>query len=449
MSYVFAVTRHDSHFYDAAWYELESDEVASGHGFTDPFVALREPDAPVEPSAQHPPLTVFVLAPVAWVTGESALAMRLAMAALGAITVGMLGILGREIANDTTGFVAAVIAALYPFLWVNDGLLMSETLCALTITLCIYFAYRFSNRPTLGRAAILGVLCGIAALARTELILLVPLFGIWFLVARNRVMRAVRWRAFGALVAGAALMTMPWVAYNLARFDEPTFLSTNDGVALLGSNCAAVYSGSAIGGTNLTPGVCLPRVPPRGDDSVEARVYREKALSYIGRHEVRFPVVLAARVGRTWGLFRPQDELPAGEGEGRARWITTLGLIWYYPLTLLALGGAVVLHRRGVALWPLMTGPVIVVVSAVVSFGKMRFRVPAEPALVLLAAVAVAVLCARVALGRRSHVCSSSSAKTPRASRHGLHRPPTENARCVDHKARLARGVFAIRQRFT
>jgi Dolichyl-phosphate-mannose-protein mannosyltransferase len=268
--------------------------------------------------ARNIPPDCFVLAPVAWVTGESALAMRLAMAALGAITVGMLGILGREIANDTTGFVAAVIAALYPFLWVNDGLLMSETLCALTITLCIYFAYRFSNRPTLGRAAILGVLCGIAALARTELILLVPLFGIWFLVARHRVMRAVRWRAFGALVAGAALMTMPWVAYNLARFDEPTFLSTNDGVALLGSNCAAVYSGSAIGGTDLTPGVCLPRVPPRGDDSVEARVYREKALSYIGRHEVRFPVVLTARVGRTWGLFRPQDELPAGEGEGES-----------------------------------------------------------------------------------------------------------------------------------
>ena len=240
VSYVFVVAQHDDHFYDAAWYELEADEVASGHGFIDPFDALHDPNAPVEPSAQHPPLTVLVLTPVAWVTGESALAMRLAMAVLGAITVGLLGVLGREIANDATGFVAAVIAALYPFLWVNDGLLMSETLCALTITSSIYLAYRFSDRPTFGRAAILGVLCGIAALARAEVILLVPLLGIWFLVARDDAMRAVRWRAFGALVAGAALTTMPWVAYNLARFEEPTFLSTNDGVALLGSNSPAV-----------------------------------------------------------------------------------------------------------------------------------------------------------------------------------------------------------------
>ena len=39
----------------------------------------------------------------------------------------------------------------------------------------------------------------------------------------------------------------PWVGFNQSRFQEPTFISTNDGIAILGSTCDAVFSGRAIG----------------------------------------------------------------------------------------------------------------------------------------------------------------------------------------------------------
>ena len=135
------------------------------------------------------------------------------------------------------------------------------------------------------------------------------------------------------------------MAFNLSRFDEPTFISTNDGIAILGSTCDAVFSGHAIGLTNLT--VCIPKHAPPGDQSVVSKIYRQRALDYIndGRR-TQFVKVVLARIGRDWGLFRPLDMQFINESEGRPRWLTTLGMWWYYPLAALALVGAVLLHRR-------------------------------------------------------------------------------------------------------
>src|SRR5206468_242324 len=72
-AFVLGVSRYDRHFYDAVYYQLEAQQVATGHGFTDPFHALTQPHAPPLPTAVHPPLTVLVLTPVAWATGGSAL----------------------------------------------------------------------------------------------------------------------------------------------------------------------------------------------------------------------------------------------------------------------------------------------------------------------------------------------------------------------------------------
>jgi hypothetical protein len=181
------------------------------------------------------------------------------------------------------------------------------------------------------------------------------------------------------------------VAFNLSRFDEPTFISTNDGIAILGSTCDAVFYGHAIGLTNLT--VCIPKHAPPGDQSVVSKIYRQRALDYINDgHRTQFAKVVLARIGRDWGLFRPADMPFINESEGRPRWLTTLGMWWYYPLLALAIGGAVVLRRRKVRIWPLAVPPVIVTVGTVLSYGQTRFRVPAEPVIVVLAACAIAAI---------------------------------------------------------
>src|SRR5437660_1119 len=116
-------------------------------------------------------------------------------------------------ANRRFWRVLLAIAAVYPNLWVNDGLVMSETLAALMVTLALLYAYRMARAPTPRRAFLLGLFCGLAAMARAELLLLVPLLAVPAALVARSVVPAVRWRSAGAAVVAAAIVVVPWVAY--------------------------------------------------------------------------------------------------------------------------------------------------------------------------------------------------------------------------------------------
>ena len=390
----FAKTNQPIHG-DQLFYNAEANRLARGDGFLEPFDpqalsrgVIREGK---DPAADHPPLTVIVLAPVSFVTSEALIPQRLTMAVLGTVAVVVIGLLARRLAGGRAGWIAAGIAAIYPNLWVNDGLIMSETIATLVVALALLYAYRLIREPNTWNALIVGALCGLAALTRAELVLLVPLLAVPAALVARSVATAQRWKLAGVGVLAAAVLVAPWVGYNLARFDEPTYLSTNDGIALLGSNCDSVYFGDGIGLTDLK---CLgPN--PRGDQSVDSKIFRDRAFDYIRDHKKRAALVAFARVGRTWSLYRPWDMINYNKGEGREGWVTTLGLITYYPLLIAAVAGWVVMRRRRRRSWPLLVPALIVTIASAATYGQTRFRVPAEPTLVVLAAVAIAAVVAR------------------------------------------------------
>ena len=384
----FAKTNQPIHG-DQLFYNAEANRLARGDGFLEPFDpqalsrgVIREGK---DPAADHPPLTVIVLAPVSFVTSQSLIPQRLTMAVLGTVAVVVMGLLARRLAGDRAGWIAAGIAAIYPNLWVNDGLIMSETIATLVVALALLYAYRLIREPNVWNALIVGALCGLAALTRAELVLLVPLLAVPAALVARSVATAQRWKLAGIGVLAAAVLIAPWVGYNLARFEEPTYLSTNDGIALLGSNCDSVYFGDGIGLTDLK---CLgPN--PRGDQSVDSKIFRDRAFDYIGEHKKRAVLVAFARVGRPW------DMVSYNKGEGREGWVTTLGLVAYYPLLIAAVGGWVVVRRRRRRSWPLLVPALVVTIASAATYGQTRFRVPAEPTLVVLAAIAIAAVVAR------------------------------------------------------
>ena len=106
-------------------------------------------------------------------------------------------------------------------------------------------------------------------------------------------------------------------------------------------------------------------------------------------HLGRVPIVVAARVGRVWSVYRPLDMISYNQGESRERWVTELGLVAYYPLVLLAIAGAVemVRRRRGHALWILVVPAISVTLVAAATYGQTRLRATAEPSIVILAAI--------------------------------------------------------------
>jgi 4-amino-4-deoxy-L-arabinose transferase-like glycosyltransferase len=385
---------------DELFYNAEANYLAQGHGFNEPFSALTHPGAKPPPAADHPPLTVMVLTPVSWLTDHAPLSWfikeslhdhvrehRYTMVLLGTLLVALIGLLGRRVGGDTVGLVAAGIAAVSPNIWVNDGLVMSETLTALSVVVAMIAVLWWRDRPSRRRAAALGAVCGVAALARVEFLLLVPLFGVVVVASALPPPRPEHWKQAGVMVLAALVVVAPWVGYNLARFHDPTFISTNDGLTLAGANCDSVYRGRAMGFWSLA---CASNPPP-GDQSQVSSALRRRGLDYMKAHTSRLPVVVAARVGRTWSLYRPLDMLELNQGEDREAWVTRLGLIVYYPTLLFAIVGAIDLwrRRRRIVLWVLSVPPIIVTFNTVVTYGQTRFRAGAEPSLALLAAVGV------------------------------------------------------------
>ena len=82
-------------------------------------------------------------------------------------------------------------------------------------------------------------------------------------------------------------------------------------------------------------------------------------------------------------------------GEGREEWASWLGFASFWVMVPFAVYGGVSMRRRRVPLTPLVAQFVMVTVTAIVIYGLVRFRVPAEVALVVLAAVGVDGLVAR------------------------------------------------------
>jgi len=58
----------------------------------------------------------------------------------------------------------------------------------------------------------------------------------------------------------------------------------------------------------------------------------------------------------------------------------------------LAVVGVVLLVRRRVRVWPLLSTAVVVVLTTAFTYGQQRFRIAAEPSLVVLAAVSIAAV---------------------------------------------------------
>jgi 4-amino-4-deoxy-L-arabinose transferase-like glycosyltransferase len=380
--YVLVAKRDEPALGDAIYYSAQAQEVADGGWFM-------HPEHPRE-AADHPPLTALTLAPISLLIPNELLAQRLFQTLIGTATVVVIGFLARRLAGDTAGLVAAGIAAVYPNLWVNDALTMSESVSTLCIAGLLLAVVRFADEPSYRTAAWAGLVGGMAVLARAELALLLALAvtPVALLVRSAPLRRRVGWIAVTGGVALALLV--PWSLYNAGRFDRPVLISTNDGLTLGGANCATDYDTSAVGLWHLDclgPGVLT--TDQQEDPSVVSARYRDQAFDYIGDNVRRLPRVMAIRIGRTWNLYDPAQMVHFTEPEGRELPVSWTGLFVYYALLPLAVAGAVVLRRRRRPVWPFIATAVTVTVTSALFYGHVRFRTPAEVALVVLAAAAL------------------------------------------------------------
>jgi 4-amino-4-deoxy-L-arabinose transferase-like glycosyltransferase len=404
--YVFTVGQQVKPGLDAIFYMLTGGLLASGHGYADPKLFLH---GTYRPTANFPPLFPLFIAGLIKLGVKTTTGYQAAGALLGGATVALTGVLGRRVSGKAAvGLLAAALVAISPALVAGDASIMSEPLAVPIETAVLLAATWAAETGSWRRWGVVGALAGLAALVRTEALVIVVLVVPALAVASPRTRR--RGTSVAVALVAAGCVVSPWVIRNVTQFDPPVLLSTNGAKTFAGANCHSVYYGADIG---LWDANCLggERQFAQGEGQYSKALLDEGA-HYAVAHAPRVPLVVGARVLRGWGLYNPRQQVRWEAVETRS--VGWGQLAWPVSLVVLALAvyGLAVVRPPRFELTLLAAPPLAATVVLAVSNGNQRLVVGAVPVLCISAAMALVHLAARA----KEPIAEDPGRATPRTS---------------------------------
>lgn len=398
------VPMHDAWDYDnhARW-------IAAGDGYPPSYTAVGG-----GPSALRAPGYPYFLGAAYAVSGDSITFGRLLNAALGALIVFLVYLIAKRIWGRRVGLVAALLTAIFPPLVLLSRDLLSESLFISLELAAVLLVLEFRRSRVLWWAAAAGAACGLAILTRNPgPALAIPvLLGVWTIRPRWS------WRAaapIGLALACMVLLVIPWTIRNAVELDRLVPVTTGTGYALAGAYNQLSYDDEEHPGAWRTPYIVpeyteLFRTYGIDEGQIDATM-RSEATEFAWDH----PGYVAEVTG--WNLLR-LFEVADGSVVGlHGEPVTTRGIGSADPTVervaiaiavLLAFLGiyAIVRSRRpGATRIPagplfLWLTPVLLLLVAAPVNGLPRYRTPADPFILILAAIALTWLWERRSAGR-------------------------------------------------
>ena len=371
-----------------------------------------------EPDLLRPPGYPLFLVGIWSVFGQHPFFVTLFQLAVSGLTAWLIVLLGRELNRPTAGLVGAWIYALSPNVILWSLMVMTEVLAASILAATILITLRLQRTAPRGWPAPAGGLLGLSAYVRPINLLLLPVWSlITYLVIRRQAGSRPALRAALLLLAGGALVVLPWVGRNWITHRQLTF-STVTRKTWIGFNLASVVAQAE----DTTRDQAVGRLDgEKGLLSLTVEVIEQYPTDFVTAQLLGITRVLLGNDIGTWGhaFGHPswvgsgivsglvQDGLSQSLEAARAslaepQAVARLALIVIsvlFSLALVGLAAAGLLDRRlpasdGLLFW-FMVGSLIVLIVLPGAAGQARFRVPAEPLLAWFAGLG----CTR-ALGR-------------------------------------------------
>ena len=365
------------------------------------------------------PLYVWTLAGILRVFGEGLLAPRILQCLFGTATTVLTYLVGRRAFDRRVGRLAAIGAATYWVLIYFDGELLIPTLAVPLDLLALYLTLGLAQRPRPAGAFGAfgaGLVWGTAAIARPNVLLLMPLLFGWLLFVR-RPLRSGLVAAL-ALTGGTLLPILPITAYNAWVAGDFALISTQAGVNLwIGNNPEADGITARVPGTaspdfwgthREAAGLAEREVGRPLSPSEVSGFYSRKAARFALGDPGRSVPLLFRKLSLFWRDEEVGNNQPVRFFAHHFSWVARLSPLGFSLLAPLGLMGlALSLRRRLLPLW----GFVLAYTAAVVAFFVCsRFRVPVLPPLLVLAAHALVWVFDRWRGGRRGAVAAWAAA---------------------------------------
>ena len=317
--------------------------------------------------------------------GERVLGMRVLLAIVGTCACYLVYRLGRELVDHTTGLVACFLAAVSPAFVGFSVLLLSETLFATALLASLIAFAKLAEaddeaagatRPqsAAGFAAVAGLLSGAATLVRPTWLLVAPAFGLLHMIPARNGKRRLRHAAL--VFAGLALALTPWTIRNalVTGHFVPTTL-------WMGPSLYDGLSPQATGVSNMEfiEADGLYRRPDVSEYDAD-RHYRQAAFAFARERPMQ---AIELGLKKLWRFCNP---FPNAEQFGQWTIWWAVGLFELPVLLLAVIGFWQVRHSP--RCWGLAAGPLLYFALVHTVFvGSLRYRLPAEYALLVLSAV--------------------------------------------------------------
>jgi 4-amino-4-deoxy-L-arabinose transferase-like glycosyltransferase len=323
--------------FDAAAYATIAASLDRGEGFS---LGTRA----TQPASNYSPGLPLLTAAVYKLTGGvHERTARLALALLGTLAVLFTYLIGRRLSGPAAGLIGAAAIAIYPALLEYHGMLMGEPLAATLLSGAVLATFWASDTTRQATWLLPGALFGALALVRPEYLGVAVLVGLVVLLREGRrdwprtLVQAL------LVLAGVAVIVVPWTVRNAIALDRFVPVSTGGGQVLF----AGTYLPSD-GDPEKVGAEVVERHPELfGPDALQ-RLRLEQILARLA--EQRYPGMESDRALSRMGKEQLWDDLGEEPLEYAGFVATKIGRIWSHgPRSVMREPGWELLHWALVA----------------------------------------------------------------------------------------------------
>ncbi len=303
--------------------------------------------------------------------GGSIRVARLAQCCVDVSTVLAIFLIGRRLSrSDLAALIASVLLAVNPFYIYFSTLLLSETLFAALVAWALYFLI---HRRKILFMIFVAASCYVRPTG-LMLVLLTPL-----VEPENRA-TSTAYRLWDATLnlAVTTLFTLaclfPWALRNHQMLGDWVWTTTNAGITLYDG-----FNPRATGGSDqrFIEGNALPGSM---NEAARSRYFRIQAMDWLRGNPLKLPVLSARKILRGWSPV----PLSAEFSRPLYRWISG---VYCVPFDLLCIAGLFSRQLSRRSKWLLMMPAILLTIAQVLSVGSIRYRMPAEAPIAVVAAV--------------------------------------------------------------
>ena len=368
---LFVFTLEDKIYWDDGFdYDGLATRLIEGKGYVNDdgeITAFRAPGYP------------YFLAAIYSVFGHQFLAVRIVQCLLDAVSIVVIFFIAQLIFNRRVAVISAAIFIVYPLFVYTASTFFPTTVFILLVSVAMFLILSIEQKGALFKAVLLGVVLGLAALTVPTVLAFVPFAIVWILFRQPR----FSFESFltSSLVFLSLVLTLsPWLLRNYKIYHKPFVIATNGGYNFwMGNNqWATASSGNMI----EIPTYLREKLNQAGSDTEKESIYYQHAFEFIKNHPRRFISLTFQKALNLWRLY----PTPGTGYKTKALLSKIFGSVSYGPVLVFAILGIFLSWRQKKkysVLFILLFFSFTMMYALFIA--KVRFRLPLDPFLIVLA----------------------------------------------------------------